>query len=362
MTGSQRKGKSLLDRFPVYNISWDLPDSARSSDPLLNAAPLHEDTFAIATALLSKLEVALQTKSVWVWEQMSCHLDCWLMSELAFYTHLASSTTLLTDAFVTQAPEVSKLFRVLLAMGTPEQDTVKMAYWAMEIEEYELGSPEARRSFGKSMSYWRHGDFVYSGLRNHQQVDISMTTIGYKPTCTNPAHDATEVVTRKTPTGLGTNVSRWWYSLPDAWNRTKDAQNKWHTTTCHHHIHSNMADILGTLLARTDGETTDCKQCYMHDLSMFQTTWNKSPGSARLPISLEFELDPKLQIPAEAQFTIGEIEYKLICVVFQTGDTSEAMFFWTTTGFTMMGFNSKRPPSTTNPLFHSCVAFRQTIT
>ena len=107
-----------------------------------------------------------------------------------------------------------------------------------------------------------------------------------------------------------------WFSLPDEWNRTKDANQKWHVNTCHSHPHKCMADILGTILGRTNGDSTECKRCWENKSGMYQITWNKAPELSRLPISLEFELDPQLNIPAELEFTIGGIEYTLLAVVF----------------------------------------------
>ena len=48
----------------------------------------------------------------------------------------------------------------------------------------------------------------------------------------------------------------------------------------------------------------------MNKSGMYQITWNKAPDHSRLPISLDFEVDPQLQ------FSTGGIEYTLLAVVF----------------------------------------------
>jgi hypothetical protein len=116
--------------------------------------------------------------------------------------------------------------------------------------------------------------------------------------------------------GLADTVGAKWYSLPDAWNPSMDANRKWHTSTCHAHDHTCMADIMNTLLGRSDGETTNCRKCNAGTGMMFQLTWTKTPQYSSLPLSLELELDPTLDIPAELEFEVGGIRYILVGVVF----------------------------------------------
>jgi len=176
---------------------------------------------------------------------MSCHLDCWLMVELSFFSALAVETKLLTDDVVLQSPALVKLFKVLLAVGTKNQDIYKMAYWAMEIEEYEGGSPTARRSFGRCLDYMCHASFLNSSLRETCNLDLGGTHIGLAPSCTNPQHPVPPIIVRFAGPGMVDKVAGQWYSLPDEWNRTKDANQKWHMNTCHSHPHPCMADVLG---------------------------------------------------------------------------------------------------------------------
>ena len=131
-------GPSLLEVHTRYDIDWEniLPNRRGRAVANMNRDQAGTDTYEVSTELLTRLEEVLHTKCGWIWESMSCHLDCFLMVELSFFCALATETKLLTDDVVLQSPALVKLFKVLLAVGTKNQDTYKMAYWAMEIEEY----------------------------------------------------------------------------------------------------------------------------------------------------------------------------------------------------------------------------------
>ena len=55
------------------------------------------------------------------------------MVELSSYEAIARVTGLLTDDLIQSSPALTKLFKVLLSAGTPDQDVLKMSYWAMAL-------------------------------------------------------------------------------------------------------------------------------------------------------------------------------------------------------------------------------------
>ena len=310
----------LHERFAQYDLEWEkvLPPARARKLGSQTSEQLGNGTFEVAAELATCLK-KVENGSCWRYESNSCHIDTWLMVELSFFSTLTSETNLLTDDIVLQSETLTKLFKVLLGVGSNDQDVFKMAYWAMEIEVYEGGSSNARLNFRKQVDYMRHPSYFTSRLNDHCNLDLAGTTIGHAPQCNNPNH-VPKPMTKKAGTGLGMNVRENWYSLPDAWNRTQDIDKKWHISKIHFHAHKSMQDVMGTLLGRTDGETTECSECFKNTGGSYQITWHKDPSLSLLPLSLEFELDPSLKVHAEELLTIGGIEYRLLAVVFGDGN------------------------------------------
>ena len=216
-----------------------------------------------------------------------------------------------------------KLIRVLLTAGdTDNQDTTKMAYWAMEIETYHKGSARYRRTIGQPICYQNH----YQLLNTHMNLDANKpiagashdhdlytTHIGFAPSCSNEDHVDMPKIHK--PRNVIT-VAEHWYSMPQDWTRIRGPNNTFSFPTCTCMVHKNLADVAGTLVGRTDGETIDCRTCYAHDKSCYQVTQIKHPDTTLLPLFLEFEIDPVLTLPAEKQIIVGSTKYTLMGVVF----------------------------------------------
>ena len=138
--------------------------------------------------MLEVVTLLLGTRDPWRWSSMSCHLDCFLMVELAFFHHLAKSNSL-QDGLVLASPPLQRLFKVLLAVGTPKQGLLRDAYWAMEIETY--GKPvtyAARCRFGCSMDYDYHRDVLYAMHTSSGGVPLCTLKSTAHVSCTGTLH------------------------------------------------------------------------------------------------------------------------------------------------------------------------------
>ena len=305
---------SLFDQYPEFNFSCDfiLPrELAQQYTRVINAL---EDSYFVVKALQDNLTSIIAMRNPWQWCENSCHLDCWLMVELSYFGHMTAeqNQALLTDDIVMNSPSLRKLFKVLL--GTERfRDKYKMWYWAMEIEEYMGGSAVAQRSFGRVTDYSHHGDYFASSLQDRSNLDLRNTHIGLQPKCNNPDHKNIPS-TAKSLRAI-TAVDNW-YTLPDAWVREKDENGRWFTSRSHARPHTNIRDVMETVLGRTEGETTECADCAAKLNKSFQITWEKLPSLSTLPMSLEIQVDPDQLVSAEATFVIAGTTYTLLSVVF----------------------------------------------
>jgi hypothetical protein len=260
----------------------------------------------------------VSARQPWKWMNNSCHLDTWLMVELSFFGQLANSEhTPLVDSVLDKSPALTKLFKVLNAAGTNNQDDLKMAYWAMEIESYLGGTRAARTSFGQFSDYQKHGELMHIHERGDAKFDITSTYIAIQKSCSNPNHDTTTSHLKRT---TQVTTEDCWFAMPDDWSRTKDTAGRWRTEQVSQVHNTGLGDVVETLLGRSDGETTNCTICCKaHPGTCYQESSEKIPANALLPISLEFNVDPDSRVPVERELCIGGLGYTLLAVVFGNG-------------------------------------------
>ena len=248
------------------------------------------------------------------------------MVELACFGAITRDTLLLTNSFISESPALAKLIQVLLSAGdTNTQDQLKMGYWAMEIETYHHGTTRARKSFRTPIQYGDHGHLLNAHMNkdmsevvgDHTTHDLYTTHISFAPTCSNPTHTNLATYHKKRES---ITIAEHWYSMPQDWTRVREPNNKFSFPNCTYKKHTNVGDVMGTLVGRTDGETTDCKTCFEVDRSCYQLTHYKNPNDTVVPLFLEFDIDPALTMPAEKIMTVGNDKYILMGVVFGDGN------------------------------------------
>ena len=299
-------------------IDWTINLTA-----ILNGRLSTSPQLSMSRALAVRCKLLVENRNPWTWLNNSCHMDCWLMIELACFSQVAQTTSLLTNRYVENSPALMKLVRVLLTAGDNNtQDNAKMAYWAMEIEDYHNGTNRYRRTFGQPICYQNHYQLLNTQMGNEEgnnepgdpvQHDLFTTHIGFAPACSNEEHVDVPKILK--PRNVVT-VSEHWYSMPQDWTRVRGPNKTFTFPTCAYVVHKSLADVAGTLIGRTDGETIDCKACYNKDKSCYQITQIKHPETTLLPLFLEFEVDTQLTVPAQRLIKIGSTLYTLMGVVF----------------------------------------------
>ena len=282
-----------------------------------------DDSFFAARALIKSVDRVISFRKPWAWLSNSCHLDSWLMVELSFFDYLVRKPGveegMVTDDMVVKSPALKKLFKVLLAAGleaAEEQESLKMGYWGMEIEEYLGGTQQARRNFGAFSDYSKHGELFADALRRENNLDLRQTHIGLQPECNNPEHINIQAIYRKR---TEIRAADYWFSLPDDWVRKKDSDGRWHFPESNRTPHAGIGDVMGTEMGRSEGETTECQKCATDLRKSHQITWKKVPAMSKLPLALEINIDPDQVVRPEESFTIGGTEYKLLSIVFADG-------------------------------------------
>ena len=312
---------TLTARYPKYNIDWKKVCEPKFMRRIKQSHP-RDKSRHIQGALQEVMDRVLGLRAPWAWCANSCHMDTWLMVELAFWCAVAGDEDFghrMTDEFILGQPALSRLFRVLLRAGLPDQDTVKMAYWVREIDFHSI----AHNTFGRFLDYSCHQDYLHGVLKGKGRrvapggLDIAGVTTVVKPQCSNP-HHRTPIPCKET-TGDLVYVRSSWFNLPDQLARTMDENGRWHCDRVHAEHHKDLSDVLQSQVSRTDGETTACPACSADGAIGNVLTHRKVPERALFPLSLSFDVDPRQKMDAEWVLVIGGLLYDLVGVVFGNG-------------------------------------------
>ena len=245
----------------------------------------------------------LEAREPWGWRNNSCHLDSWLMVELALYDTLARRGSF-TDGLLLSAPRLQRLFQVLLAVGSNDQDHIRDAYWVMEIEEWR--GPSLRSSFAKVSDYDIHRQLLYAPVPDEELHLLNTMTISCSVSCSSEGHAEVDV---DKPL-YSVQCIRTWYSMPDDSFPCRSANDEsWTMPPVREHVHTGPADLLATVAARSDSKLTKCKCGNGYAVA------NKKVLGTRMPLFLAFRVyESKMPIPPT--FTFGGFEYRLVGAVF----------------------------------------------
>ena len=305
---SPRRTRSLYVIHPTLKLDWsvdriELVDangvSGRTASPPTIVTTQFPDT------LVRVVDNLLVAREPWAWTSNSCHLDSWLMVELALYDTLARRQSF-SDALVLRTPRLQRLFKVLLGVGLDGQEALRDAYWAMEIEEWR--GPSARSTFGRTYDYDIHRQILYSDGHEGALESLTKMTVSISLSCSSPEHD--NVVVKKDVYDIQSCDA--WYSMPQDSARTstgRDKKEEWRMQTVRAHQHTGPADQVATLIARSDSMLTACK-CGKGFVAA-----SKIVNGARMPVSLAFQVFGS-KTPIPLAFTLGGLEYRLVGVVF----------------------------------------------
>ena len=252
----------------------------------------------------------LCTRKPWKWDRNSCHLDTYLMMELATYSTWVSSDERLSDNDIwPDDKHMNALYATLVNVGKEEQNAIRMSLWAQFFSDesplYEFGSPISHMSTMEMSS---------STFRSR----IRTTTIRK---CSNPVHeDQSKTVD---VTGI-IQVVPVWFKMPPFFDRRLGDDASWQRNQAHMVPFVNTRDMLMGVLARSDEKIRVCLTCKGSNSGMhFYKVRKKPEQNTLMPPVLHFDLSAGFnlgrEVEPELQFCLGGHVYDLVCVVFYSG-------------------------------------------
>ena len=306
---NERDGTKCTLKHIAESIDWGV-QMAKSAATKTRSAQRFPSLLSRLKATHEKVTVYRQT---WSWANNSCHLDTWLMTQLTLYAWLGESE--LTDqAMLIKGDDATrKLFRVLLALGTESQDKVRDSYWAMECSTYDMGVGARGNGFHQFDTVTSHEEQLASAMprsaANRQRKLVTMT----RRSCSNEDHQ--DSIKNKSMSFV--YVTNGWYSMPSKENLSQTQDGSWEAGVAEHTQFRTMRDVLGNLIARQRGGLMKC----MHNNcipALHYRTEDKLPTETTFPWFLTFACDngEETFVQAEDEFSVAELTYILVCVIF----------------------------------------------
>jgi hypothetical protein len=263
------------------------------------------------------------------WKRNSCHLDCFLLSELAFYT--AHADNIAHD--VHALPRVTqRLLRVLVTLGIYgfqtllEQDIFRDDYRCYELSQLTEMARTAMESTNGTGDYAWHTHMVTS-LAMKEGGDSAafiqnerMIGIGVKTTCScqSTYHSDDSVPHTKFLTFVPATIK--WFPHGDSTASTVMSTEDFEAGGGGIEHGSLQNNVLSHIL-RPVGDDAPCDDNDSCKRNMAKVTYEKIPTLTRLPRSLEIDsaLDPAYASkPTEFTLLLGTHTYNLIAVVLES--------------------------------------------
>ncbi len=251
----------------------------------------------------------------------SCHLDVFLMSELAFYSaHLAN----IPDDVSALPQPIQRLLQTLVTLGhfrpndILNQDVARNAYREYELSKVTLGERQAiLGTFHGKTDYVWHGVLLATLTRHGGREDyiqeerMLRRTLTHK--CSGDKCDDDEEVF----TNVHVPSTRQWYPLRDGLALDNYGNDNISVDGPSHGIaHGSFQSMLMSFLHRGVGETSPCPSCARQRIT------TKNATGIRFPRSLELDEGQTTQrLPLRSQLEVrlefGSIKYDLIAVTLQ---------------------------------------------
>ena len=259
-------------------------------------------------------------RSLWSLSNNSCHFDVFLAA--CFSIFVASDACYFVSKWdCSIRPFI--LMKVLLRLD--------------KAGEADRWRDDARSDLVKHLPNVRHGRngaHMLTGCSNiAEHIDNFLSSFDYGKTtgkmfghlvvkvtqsCTNPEHGVNH---RTVSCGSVITVPLHWYAMPDVEAAVRDAHGRvvGHRTDHRREI-TCFREIVLNRIARPDSTQHPCA-CSRKEAPFFYTV-TKQPHETRFPLTLwfGFEIAESESSPPkpELEFTIGQITYTLVCIVFKS--------------------------------------------
>jgi hypothetical protein len=256
------------------------------------------------------------------WKRNSCHLDTFLLSELAFYTSFDCINVQVPSDITAIPPGIRRLWKVLVTLGAftdrhpLHQDTHRDAYRIYEMSH--LSSDEMKNAVQQRgmCDYRWHADFLQATIDPAYLRGERLLGCGVRTSCTG--HDAD---------GEAEMRFRSMVPCPTAWWPMSDGTASRELTPEELYSgfsgvqHGGIKDVLLSHIGRPSGDHVNCFSTpTCTDNPAAYQTYEKLPRLTQFPRSLEFDANSITNaVPWEHQLNlqIGRLLYELVSITFQ---------------------------------------------
>lgn len=269
---------------------------------------------ALCNAVNGAVSRLVSSRDPWKWSKNSCHLDTFLMVELATYSMWCTCDETLSDEDIwpslTQSEWMQRLMAVLLNVGTANQNALRDKYRAYESAE-RTSSSGAGPGMTSFDSVDNHEIILHDAEPTRTTVKLPLDVV-----CTHGSHAASHACRNRDVV----KVAHMWFSLPDKWVPTKSQNGRWAVDAAGRIPHTSMADALTTFVVRSDARLKACTECQDAGRGIQFRTEKKRPQKCLLPPVLVFDMssiyNTDKEINPEETLVFGGHTYALVSIVF----------------------------------------------
>lgn len=286
---------------------------------------LRRRAVTVCSALVSCFDKLFEHTNAWPWANNSCHVDTWLMTQLASYYWLIKENDIDDKTlFFSEDATTKILLRTLLSAGAEDQVYWRENYWAAECTLYSMGQGRRGSGFHEFDSYIGHLEehvtHMTKPAANYQRNVVSVCS----RECTNSQVHPPQLIS-KSVCAIG--VTSGWWSVPSEQDLRQLTDGSWEAGAAQLNKFDSFKDVLLNHIARNVRSATDniCRNdaCFAQDRPYQYYFDTKMPASTTLPWFLTFVIpglhDSVSPPPCETEIVLGSICYNLVCVVFSNG-------------------------------------------
>jgi hypothetical protein len=264
------------------------------------------------------------------WKMNSCHLDVFLVSELAFYTaHIEN----IIGGADTLPNVIVRLLRVLITLGHHGPGLLQQDFWRDDYREYELQCLKGQSSPGMVTQY-RQADYVWHGELitsladadgHHGYVEVErMLGCGVVENCTAPSHhvhgnEQGIESTGSTHYSTFVPIHNKWFPMTTL-SAQKSLDNTTFETGRYGVDHTSYQDSVMSMLVRPMGDAPRCDKAECKKEGAIRS-YEKKTSAIRFPRSLELDVGKK-NVPSAwtntFELKFGNVEYDLIAITMQS--------------------------------------------
>ena len=284
---------------------------------LLHRGPNQNNQLCTLDYLAAAAGRGFNNLQLWEWRNNSCHLDSYLVVQLAFWACLHLQLNKQTAAGVFQHTSepgiISSIVETLLFAGShigsmDNRDNL----WKLIAKD----NPDLR--YGQMCMYTDHLLTEKLARKDAGMVDIDSFRVVKTGTCIQCSQR------RVRSTGKHLTLQPIWYTMPDTDCMTADSTGRITVQPASAQRHTTMGSFVAHVLTCSDGESDRCNNTQCASQGLYGTVASDvDPGRCVLPkrltITVGTGLKPDRTFVADDTFSLGNVNYKHVSVTYANG-------------------------------------------